>query len=445
MPRMGEKPGMSFGAAGSRSALDAYRGRDLPPHPFFRLLLVSATIGVLGLLMGLLPASAGAVQLEALTPPDGYTSYTNTPVNFAVQAEPGLAVYLRLCSDDRVYPDGTLMCSPQQISPRASDPTRYEYVLGNAVSPGPLYWQAAAFSPGGCSGAACTKTQTGVYTLNIVDPPPVPPPPPTAIFPAAGSEVEFGRNRVVFAWSKVGGWFLDKLEFAKGATPADADWKRVANSLTDAQYDDLNIPEEPGVDKAVLNKQLPPGEYAWRITNDGSFDTGEPRVGPPFQFSVVEPHLSSPPKVELQSEYGYGRKNPGVTLFNVGSEPYARVDFTATQGGRTVDHQRVNLDRGSSTSFIYRWRCKTAGETRFEITATDAYGKSFSEKERVGVPTCAQVIQRERRLQAEYEAELREFRRRCKRLGGHVVKSSGEQRCVRSSVVVIIIVVPRRS
>lgn len=404
-----------------------------------RLGIKRCALAAWSVLLLAVPMSAIAASPPAqIAPGDAAAFPTGTAVTMIVQASAGQAVYVTVSGDPSQYPDGTMKGTAVQMEPEASDPSRYDYTVQGPSQPATLYWQARVSDTGCATG--CTPANSPVRSFSWQTPPPQDPE-ASPVSPQDNATVTYGPKRIVFAWTKAGAWFDDWLEFF-AQPPATGGQPVRVHGLTDDEYRQSGVAVDPGLNKAIIPVQLPPGRYFWRVVNDGRFDTGRPRATPLFSFSIAPPKVTAPPTLNVASQYGYSRRRPGLTLATLTAPPYTHLALTIKRGARTIERAVWAMGSSRTVSYRYPWRCARAGKTRLVAVVRDDYGNTRTTSDLVRIPTCSQVLAREQRLQAAYEERARAFARRCRQSGGRVSHTDGEDHCLRRSVIIIVLLIP---
>jgi hypothetical protein len=231
------------------------------------------------------------------------------------------------------------------------------------------------------AGTSEIPVQVAVFALDYEDP------------PCAGAEPDQALRGSIGHWTQdVQGGFAPSFSF----TPAATGPHRVCGYITQTPTNSLTV------------------QTLARI--DSPFD-----VPPPAPPHLTVLHLG------VSTKWGTSRRKPGRTEISIRSTPAAAdVTLRIRRKHRVLRTVRFAKDQDpnihfapydplkdlikasastSSTSYIHRWSCDAGGPTTYELTATDAYGKTVVRRKTARLPSCRSVLARARRnTQTQSEA-----------------------------------------
>lgn len=277
----------------------------------------------------------------------------------------------------------------QTYSVTAEDPAAY-MLCGYLYDPS----NSDAIYASGTGSFTASYRVTVVKSPGVVPPANPPTPSPTAVYPANGGTVPYADRRMVFAWR--GGYLSEAVLLFRTAPTAGVTPFRTLGVLGDeAVFADAGVRFDAGQEKAPLNEALPAGRYFWQVQADSNGPT--PAISSVFSFTVVPPLLTLL-RVDSRRVYGLTASRPGKSVLGVDVTPYATVFVTVRHAGHVVARTTYPSDPSPTATFRYRWTCRRAGSTSYEVIARDAYGHRMTRVGRWMIPTCAAVTARARRL-----------------------------------------------
>lgn len=170
-----------------------------------------------------------------------------------------------------------------------------------------------------------------------------------------------------------------------------------------------------------------PGVYYWQaVTEDCSADPDCYAEGPIRPFELVTPPEPGtppaatpvpdgattldrePPLTELRLRSSH-RWEPhfwrGATKIRVHADANGVAKLVVRRGSRVLMRSTKAMAMDSPAAFIYRWRCRFGGRTRFTVTGTDSAGRTMRRSVVKRVPTCADVARRKRAVERRVESD----------------------------------------